>query len=359
MSRPPLASGVHAEPRALQAAPRLLDGPPTGWNALLLTAPAATPAHRPALWAALAAVLPGLSVRFLAIEVDGVLAGGMPVLVERRAGFHALHALPFLLPGTPLAHAGAHAAVDAAAGAGLGSLQRESRATGGEWALYRPGGPAVAEDAIEPVTGETLWFETALVALTDGLEAAWARVDRKSRQEIRQAGERIVCAQEPEALEEAYALHVAQSRTWRTHRPLPLELSRRLLAEAGDGLGPVARLFTARRRGALLCATLVLDHPREAMPWWSGADPEARRLHASPCLLWSVVEWAHGAGRARVNLGASANLDSVSAFKDSLGARMERYPVRWLDAASASAPGRALAALQRRVRSGRARRNAA
>jgi hypothetical protein len=339
----------------VEAALRVLDGPPAGWSDLLVTAPAATAAHRPALWAALAAVLPGLSVRCLAIEAGGALAGGMPVLVERRAGFHALHALPYALPGTPLACAGAHAAVDAAMGAGLGSLQRELRATGGEWALYRPGGPPVAQAALDPVTGETRWLEAALVDLADGLEAAWARVGRKPRQEIRQAGARLACRQEPAALEEAYALHVAQSRTWGTHRPLPLELSRRLLSDAGDGLGPVARLFTARRRGALVCATLVLDHPREAMPWWSGADPEARRLHAFPCLLWSVVEWARGAGRARVNLGASGDLDSVSAFKDSLGARMERYPVRWLDAASASAPGRALAALQRRVRAGRSR----
>lgn len=340
----------------MPAAVRCLDGPPGGWSDLLATDPGATPAHRPALWAAMAAVLPGMSVRCLAVESGGALAGGMPVLVERRAGFHALHALPHLLPGAPLARAGGHAAVDEAAGAGLGALQRELRAVGGEWALYRPGGPPPAQRALEAVTGETRWSEAALVSLEDGLEAAWARVDRISRQEIRRAGERVDCAQEPEALEEAYALHVAQSRGWRGHRPLPLELSRRLLEDAGDGLGPVARLFTARRRGALLCATLVLDHPREAMPWWSGADPEARRLHAFPRLLWSVVEWAHGAGRARVNLGASGDLDSVSAFKDSLGARSERYPVRWLDAAGASAPGRALAALQRRVRASRARK---
>jgi hypothetical protein len=346
------------EPDDVEAAFNILDGPPAGWNDLVLTSAAATPAHRPALWEALAAVLPGLSVRCLAVDVAGTFAGGMAVLVERRAGVHALHALPYLLPGTPLARAGAHAAVDEAAGTGLRSLQRALRAMGGEWALYRPGGPPFAQAALEAVPGRTRWVEAALVDLGDGLDAAWARVDRKSRQEIRQAGERLVCAEEPDALDEAYALHLAQSRAWRAHRPLPLELSRRLLADGGDALGPVARLFTARRAGALVCATLVLDHPKEAMPWWSGADREARRLHAFPRLLWAVVEWAHAAGRARVNLGASAGLDAVSAFKDSLGARTERYPVRWLAATEASLPGRALAALQRRVREARMGREA-
>jgi len=322
---------------------------------LLAADPGATPAHRPALWAALAAVLPGLEVRFLAVAAGGALVGGMPVLLERRAGFHWLHALPFMLPGAPLARPGAHAAVDAAAAVSFRALQRDLGVVGGEWSLYRPGGPLPAADVLEAVAGETRWFEAAAVDLGTGPDAAWSRVDRKTRQDVRRARARLACAEEPGALDEAYALHVAQSRAWRAHRPLPLELSRRLLGDGGDGLGPVARLFTVRQGGALLCATLALDHPREVMPWWSGADPGARRLHAFPLLLWSVVEWAHRAGRARVNLGASAGSGPVASFKDSLGGRPERYPVRWLDASAASAPGRALAALQGRVRAGRPR----
>jgi len=343
----------------VSAAARCLDGPPAGWSELLATDPGATPAHRPALWAALAGTLPGMEARFVAVGEHGFLEGGMPVLVERRAGFRWLHALPFLLPGAPLARAGGHARVDRAAAAALAALQHELGVVGGEWALYRPGGPAVCADALERVTGETRVLEAALVDLGAGLEAARGRVDRKSRQEIRQAHARLDFADEPGALEEAYALHAAQARAWRGHRPLPLELSRRLLLPAGDGLGPAARLFTARRGAALLCAVLALDHPREVMPWWSGAHPEARRLHAFPFLLWSVVEWAHAAGRARVNLGASAGSGPVAAFKDSLGATTLRYPVRWLDAQAAPVAGRLLGAVQARWRRGRARGEAA
>ncbi len=343
----------------MSAAARCLDVPPAGWGGLLAADPNATAAHRPALWAALAGTLPGMTARVIVVEERGLLEGGMPVMIERRAGCHWLHALPALLPGAPLARAGGHLRVDRAAGAALGELQRDLGAAGGEWAAYRPGGPPVVADALERVTGETRTVEAALVDLAAGLESALARVDRKTRQEIRQARARLAFAEEPGALDEAYALHVAQSRAWRGHRPLPLELSRRLLEPAGDGLGPVARLFTARRHGVLLCATLVLDHPREAMPWWSGARPEARRQHAFAFLLWSVAEWAHAAGRARLNLGASAGSGPVAAFKDSLGATALRYPVRWLDARSAPLAGRLLAALQARARRGRARGEAA
>ena len=207
---------------------RCLDGPPTGWRGLIAADPGATAAHRPALWAALAAVRPGTSVHCLAVETDGVLRGGMPLLVERRAGCHWLHALPFLLSGAPLAVAGAHAEVDAAVALALRGLQRDLGAVGGEWALYRPAGPPGAPATAEVPVGETRWVEAAVIELAGGLEAAWSRLDRETRRDIRQARGRCAWAEEPGALEEAYALHLAQSRAWRGYRPPPLELSRRL-----------------------------------------------------------------------------------------------------------------------------------
>jgi hypothetical protein len=105
----------------------------------------------------------------------------------------------------------------------------------------------------------------------------------------------------------------------------------------------------------VLAGVLALDSPFETLPWWSGTHPDARMAHAFPLLLWSLIEWAHAQGRVRVNLGASADREAVMAFKESLGAVSFHYPVRWLDARHAPLAGRAVAALQERVRRSRPR----
>jgi hypothetical protein len=337
---------------------RWLDGAPGGWGDLLVADPSACATHRPEVWRAFREALPGLSLRVCVVEQEGRLLGGAPVLLERRGGFHWLHALPMLLPGTPLARPGAHARVDAEVAAAFASLAAECGAVGGEWALYRAGGPAVDPAALAALGGETRALEAAVVELSDGLEAARRRVDRKHRQEIRRAREHgLVFAEEPAALEPAYALHAAQGHRGRWHRALPLELSRRLLR--GGEAGPPARLFTLRLRGELVSAALALDGPHETFVWWSGTHESGRRLHAFPRLLWDIVEWAAGEGRARVNLGASTGLGQVAAFKHSLGAAGVRYPVRWLDARHAPAAARAIAWAQALLRRRRPRGEAA
>jgi len=307
---------------------------------------------------AFAVTAEGARTRYLAVEADGRLIGGMPAVIQRRGGFEWIHAMPALLSGAPLAFPGHHAEVDRSAAQGLDALASDTGAVGGAWVCYRAEGPAVADAALAALGGETRRFEAAHVPLAAGLDPLLQRMDRKTRKEMRQARERGLSAAEDDgALVEAYALYRAQSRGWSAHRALPLELLRRLLdgRALAPEVGRVARLFAVRDRRGLLTATLALDSPRETMLWWSGSHPEARAAHAFPLLLWTVVEWAHARGRVRVNLGASAGLDPLLAFKGSLGAVPFTYPVRWLDARHAHGAGRAVAWLQARVRRGRPR----
>jgi len=95
------------------------------------------------------------------------------------------------------------------------------------------------------------------------------------------------------------------------------------------------------------------------MPWWSGTHPDARGRQAAVFLLASVVEWAAHAGRARVNLGGSAGLPALAAFKRALGAATVLHPVLWLDARHATPAGRMIAAAQAALRRRRARGRAA
>ena len=329
-----------------------LDHVPAGWGSLLAADPSASPSHRPEAWAALAAAIAGFEWRLLVHWADGELAAGAPVVLSRRGPFRWLHALPWLLPAPPLARPGAHATGDPAIARAFASLAREQRVVGGEWSLYRPEGPAPEPAVLASVPGETRWFEAALLRLDHGLEAVLRRMSRKQRQALEHARSRgYTFAEEPGALDEAHSLHLSQSRSWGDHNPLPLDLSRRLLA--GGGGEPLARLFTLRSRADLVSATLALDSPHETFVWWSGTHPEGRRGHAFAHLLWCICECSASRGRRRLNLGASTELPHVAAFKASLGAEAFRYPVRRLDARAAGWPGRAIGALQAIVRRGR------
>lgn len=362
------SNGVAPPVETIEA--RWLDSPPADWDAWLRNDPSGAPGHRPEVARAMAAALPGMTAAWVAVGPEHDAAGGACVLIERRAGFHWLHAMPFLLGGAPLARPGEHARVDLAVAAALEARARSLGAVGGEWVLYRPGGPSPADEALERVGGETRWMESAIVDLGSGIEAAWRRVEGETRRSIEKARKHgLVFAEAPDEVEEGYRLYAAQARAFAGYRPRPLAFWRRLLEPSASRpeaasqpeaappakAGPAARLFVVRDERGVLATALTLVGGREAMVWLTGMDPSGRAVHAFPLLLWSLVEWGAGAGCVRVNLGASAGRDAVATFKRGLGAADYRHPVRWMGAGHAGALGRGLAALQRRLRRGRPR----
>ncbi len=323
--------------------------PPPEWLRLLEQDPWASFAHHPDFLRALVEVLPGYEARFLEVREGDELIGGAPVVLERRAAWCWWHLMPFLLPGNPLATEGHHAEVDRACAEELARGLEEYPTLGGEWVGYRSGDPPLL-GALQTVPGETRFLKAYTLDLSQGLDPAWKRMDRETRREIRHSGQRGVrIASESEALEEGYALHRRQARDWPGHRPLPLELSRRLLTMERSVL------LTARDGGGLLAAVLGLASRREAFVWWSGAHPASRATHAYAALMWGAAEWARSSGCDRLSLGASTGLETVEAFKLNLGARPWDYPVRWLAARSSGPLGRLVGALQTRRRRGRHR----
>ena len=331
---------------------RVVDHPPQGWDGLLSADSGSCASQHPGLAEAFAAVLPGYRAQFLVAEDAQGLAGGMPMCVRRMAGAEWLHAMPLTLPGAPIARPARREAVDAAIAAALAERAAAPLTAGGEWVCYRPGAPLSATDVERPA-GETRRFAAAIIDLTGSGAARW-ETDRRERKQLRRAERAgLRCAEEPEALDESYALHLAQSRGWAGHRPHPLALMRRLLLPSSTSLGPVARLFTARVPRRLLCGMFVLDSPHETFTWWSGTHPDGRDVAASRAVLVRTIEWAAAHGRTRFNLGSSAGLVGLASFKRSLGAVEIEYPVRWLAPSRGAPQIRLLAAVQRFARRGR------
>jgi hypothetical protein len=329
-------------------AARWLDRAPEGWDRLVAGDPAASPTHRPEVWEAFAATLPGHRVHVLAIEERGELAGGVPLVELRRGPLAWLYALPVTLPAPPVARPGAHAAVFARAATEVAALAREVGAVGGTWSWYRAcGDEPYPRDAASSL-GETRTIEASVIDLAGGLEGARARLGRKERATLRHAAGLYAFSDDPAQLETAHALHAAQSSRWGGHRVLPLELSRRLLG--WGGADPPARLFSLADTRGVVSAALALDGPHETFVWWSGTHPAGREHGAFTRLLWGIVEWAAARGRARVNVGASTGLPGVASFKRSLGITPVRYPVVWLDGRHAGPLGRAMLAVRARLR---------
>jgi hypothetical protein len=334
---------------------RWLERAPAGWDALLAADPDGSPGHARGFVEAFAAVRPGCEPAYLVAGPDDAPTAGVPAVIERRAGLHWLHLLPSLLPATALAPPGGHAAADLACARAIAGRALSLGVVGGSWVVARHEAPAPAEAALAEVPGETRVLATAVVDLSAGVEAAWRRVERHARQEVRAALRRgLELAEEPGELESAHALYTTQARGWHGHAPLPIELARRLLAPSPGG-APIGRLFTARDRAGLLSAVLVLAGAHEWFAWWSGSHADARRRHAFGALLWHAAEQAALAGARRFNVGASAAREGVGAFKRSLGAEVRDVRVRWIAPAGAGPVGHLVAALQSRARRGRAR----
>jgi CelD/BcsL family acetyltransferase involved in cellulose biosynthesis len=160
--------------------------------------------------------------------------------------------------------------------------------------------------------------------LSGGLSNVLARFHQSHmRRAIRKAERRGVqceAGRSPELLRAFYTLHVMTRR--RYGAPIqPLSWFRQLTASFGDAL----TIHLARHEGQPLAAILTIQWKDTLVYKYGGSDHRRWSQGAMPLLFWRVIQDAHAAGLAEIDLGRSDTESAgLVAFKDHLGARRTR-----------------------------------
>jgi hypothetical protein len=244
----------------------------------------------------------------------------LPALVVRRYGFRQFVSLPFGSAGGPFSVGDGG---EAAASVLLGAFREAAGALDvmrWEMTLVDPS-PALRKGALAAlgVAGQELG--THVLDLAPGAAELWERGyhrgARRSVEGAERAGVTVVAGRDPGSIAELARLHRGQSREWVGIPPHPEEAIARMSAFFGDD----ARVYRAVREGKTLAACLVLEQPgADAIPWVSGALPEAREANAFHLLMHAAIGEAAGRGCRRWQFGGSGGNPRIEFFKESFGA---------------------------------------
>jgi CelD/BcsL family acetyltransferase involved in cellulose biosynthesis len=293
---------------------------PSEWDALVSGDPGATLFQHPRWMNALLHAYPGYRPSVWTARDGGRAIGFLPAVTFRRFAFRQLVSLPFGSPGGPL--------VSGPEGgeAGRALLEAFRRAAEAldvmrwELTLYDP--PPALREAVPValrVPGQEL--RTHVLDLTPGAAGLWERVyhrgARRSVEGAERAGVTVMSGRDPESLADLSRLHRDQSREWVGIPPHSGEAIERMSAFFGDD----ARVYRAVRDGRTLAACLILEHEgKDAVPWVSGALPEAREVSAFHLLMHTAIAEAAGRGCRRWHFGGSGGNPRIEFFKESFGA---------------------------------------
>lgn len=163
----------------------------------------------------------------------------------------------------------------------------------------------------------TIWID-----LTEGAEAAFARLETKRRREVRHAAKEGVVVAEtrnPADIDAFVALCLAISKAKNFVLELNVLMIARLLQ--GSGFNAGARLFLAKHKGRVLAGALVLIVGRRWHYFWGGSVRGAGRLRAGEAVQWAVIEAAIAAGGTCYDLEGidDASNPGTATFKRKLG----------------------------------------
>lgn len=286
------------------------------WLALDRAHQAPTFFARPAWARAIERVYPALEPALLRIHARGAPPVLVPLMQTRGRSFGLRNFTGFPLGGyTCLLHEDGTLAGAAAADAALAELAGFAHSAS---IVPWPLGPI-------PSAATGTQHETAVVDLSDGIEAALARVDGCFRRMAGQAERRgVTCAPESgaQAIDTYYELLCESAKRW----GIPEPVERRTLIEAlvrygGDDV----EIWFARAEQRAIAGGVVFYGGEEFFFWSAAMLGEFGRLRPSNALNFALLHAAAQRGMRWYNLGSSEGLPGVARFKKDLGARDVLY----------------------------------
>lgn len=168
--------------------------------------------------------------------------------------------------------------------------------------------------------------ETAVVDLSNGLDAAMANVEGIFRRMAGQAERRgVVCApsRAADAVDRYYQLLELSAKRWGLERP---SITRSLIDSLVRLGGRDVEVWFARAEERDIAGGVVFYGSQELFFWSAAMDTEFGRLRPSNALNFALIRAAAARGMLWYNLGSSEGLPGVARFKRELGAVTVPYP---------------------------------
>jgi FemAB-related protein (PEP-CTERM system-associated) len=277
-------------------------------EAFVAVHPQATPFHRPA-WLAAVAAGTGNSALAIIAETRGELAGYLPLNEIHSPIFGRLLASSgFAVGGGALIAEGADAAELFAAAEEL-ALRRSCPA------IELRGGIMPSARAGWTIRQNSHCGFIAPLAPDD--EAQLLTIPRKQRAEVRKGlGDQL--SVETGTSERDRAAHYAVYGESVQNLGTPV-FPRALFDAVLDRFGADANILTVRHQGQPVASVLSLYHRGAVMPYWGGGTWDARRLRANDRMYYALMLHARAAGCSHFDFGRSKTGSGAYDFKRNWG----------------------------------------
>lgn len=275
------------------------------WDAFVLRCPQATFFHR-AGWRTVIEKSFGQQCHFLKATRDGEIRGVLPLVLVRSKMFGTRWVSTGWCVGgsTAVDEPEAALALDRAAQALLAGSPAE-------YIEYRDPANPHTDGSWKVKDGIYASFERTIEAEED---ACLKQIPRKQRAVVRKAIESSLVDRVDQDLTSFYRLYSLSMRNLGT----PV-FSRRYIATLLEVFGPDADILTVYQDERPLASVLNFYFRDKVMPYYTGADPEARKLGAADLMYFKVMRRASARGYRVFDFGRSKLDTGPYAFKKNWG----------------------------------------